>query len=30
MYDPSLRAEKALVLCEDGTHTLYSKEFDEP
>ncbi len=30
MYDPSLRAEKTLVLCEDGTHTLYSKEFDEP
>jgi tRNA U34 5-methylaminomethyl-2-thiouridine-forming methyltransferase MnmC len=30
MYDESLRAQKELVLCEDGTHTLYSKEFDEP
>lgn len=30
MYDESLRAEKELVLCEDGTNTLYSKEFDEP
>jgi len=25
-----LRAQKELILCEDGTHTLYSKEFDEP
>ena len=30
MYDESLRAQKELVLCEDGTNTLYSKEFDEP
>ena len=30
MYDENLRAQKELVLCEDGTHTLYSKEFDEP
>ena len=29
-YDVSLRGEKSLVLCQDGTHTLYSKEFDEP
>jgi len=30
MYSPSLRDQKELVLCEDGTHTLYSAEFDEP
>lgn len=30
MYDENIRAQKELVLCEDGTHTLYSKEFDEP
>jgi len=30
MYDENLRAQKELVLCEDGTNTLYSKEFDEP
>ena len=30
MYNPSLRDQKKLVLCEDGTHTLYSVEFDEP
>ncbi|GIT98939.1 tRNA (5-methylaminomethyl-2-thiouridine)(34)-methyltransferase MnmD [Sulfurovum sp. TSL1] len=30
MYDESLREEKKLVLCEDGTHTLFSVEFDEP
>ncbi len=30
MYDESLREEKKLVLCEDGTNTLYSVEFDEP
>ena len=30
MYDETLRAQKELVLCEDGTNTLYSKEFDEP
>ena len=29
-YKPSLRGEKEIVLCEDGTNTLYSKEFDEP
>lgn len=30
MYNESLREEKKLVLCEDGTHTLFSVEFDEP
>jgi len=30
MYNEILRAQKKIVLCEDGTHTLYSKEFDEP
>jgi len=30
MYNESLRSKKELVLCEDGTNTLYSKEFDEP
>ena len=30
MYDEALRDQKELVLCEDGTNTLYSKEFDEP
>ena len=30
MYDENLRAQKEVVLCEDGTNTLYSKEFDEP
>jgi len=30
VYDENIRAQKELVLCEDGTHTLYSKEFDEP
>jgi len=30
MYNESLRKQKELVLCEDGTNTLYSKEFDEP
>jgi len=29
-YNPSLRDQKELILCEDGSHTLYSKEFDEP
>ena len=29
-YDASLRAEKKLVRCEDGTNTLFSVEFDEP
>jgi len=30
MYNKTLRAQKELVLCEDGTNTLFSKEFDEP
>jgi len=30
LYDETLRAQKELILCEDGTNTLYSKEFDEP
>lgn len=30
VYNESLRSQKALVLCEDGSRTLYSKEFDEP
>jgi len=30
MYNKTLRPQKKLVLCEDGTNTLYSKEFDEP
>jgi len=30
VYDEDLRAQKELILCEDGTNTLYSKEFDEP
>lgn len=30
MYDEILRSQKEVVLCEDGTNTLYSKEFDEP
>jgi len=30
VYNQDLRAEKALVLCEDGTNTLFSKEFNEP
>jgi len=30
MYDENLRSQKEIVLCEDGTYTLYSKEFDEP
>ncbi len=29
-YDESLREKKELVLCEDGTNTLFSVEFDEP
>ncbi|SFV65899.1 SAM-dependent methyltransferase [hydrothermal vent metagenome] len=29
MYNEALRGEKELKLCEDGTHTLYSKEFEE-
>jgi len=30
MYNETIRPEKEIVLCEDGTNTLYSKEFDEP
>ncbi len=30
IYNETIRAEKRLILCEDGTHTLYSKEFNEP
>lgn len=30
MYDETLRPQKEVVLCEDGTNTLYSKEFNEP
>ncbi len=30
MYNSLLRGEKELVLCEDGTNTLFSKEFNEP
>ena len=30
MYDEKLRSQKEIILCEDGTNTLYSKEFDEP
>jgi tRNA U34 5-methylaminomethyl-2-thiouridine-forming methyltransferase MnmC len=30
MYNESLREEKKLVRCEDGTNTLFSVEFDEP
>ena len=30
MYNEKLREQKELLLCEDGTYTLFSKEFDEP
>lgn len=30
MYNIKLRSQKEIILCEDGTNTLYSKEFDEP
>ncbi|CAA6826430.1 MAG: SAM-dependent methyltransferase (EC [uncultured Sulfurovum sp.] len=30
MYNKVLRPQKELVLCEDGTNTLFSKEFNEP
>ena len=30
MYNEVLRREKELVLCEDGSKTLFSKEFNEP
>lgn len=29
-YNESLREQKKLLLCEDGTHTFFSVEFDEP
>lgn len=29
MYNQALRPQKELVLCADGTHTLFSKEFNE-
>jgi tRNA U34 5-methylaminomethyl-2-thiouridine-forming methyltransferase MnmC len=30
LYNKTLRAQKEIVLCEDGSNTLYSKEFNEP
>ena len=30
MYNEELRPLKEVIICEDGTKTLYSKEFDEP
>ena len=30
MYNQELRPQKELVLCEDGSNTLFSKEFNEP
>ncbi len=30
VYNETIRPQKEVVLCEDGTNTLYSKEFDEP
>ncbi|WP_241497469.1 tRNA (5-methylaminomethyl-2-thiouridine)(34)-methyltransferase MnmD [Sulfurovum riftiae] len=30
MYNEKLRPQKELVHCEDGSNTLFSKEFDEP
>jgi tRNA U34 5-methylaminomethyl-2-thiouridine-forming methyltransferase MnmC len=29
MYNETIRAQKEVILCEDGTNTLYSKEFNE-
>ena len=29
LYNEKIRPQKEIVLCEDGTNTLYSKEFDE-
>ncbi len=29
-YNTKIRPQKSVILCEDGTKTLYSKEFDEP
>jgi len=30
VYNKTLRPQKEIILCEDGTNTLYSKEFAEP
>jgi len=30
MYNEALRSKKKLILCEDGTNTLFSEEFSEP
>jgi tRNA U34 5-methylaminomethyl-2-thiouridine-forming methyltransferase MnmC len=30
VYNEILRPQKESILCEDGSYTLYSKEFDEP
>lgn len=30
MYNNSLRSQKETIVCEDGSLTLYSKEFEEP
>jgi len=30
MYNQTLRPEKEVILCEDGSNTLFSKEFNEP
>ena len=30
MYNQTLRPQKEIVLCEDGSKTLFSKEFNEP
>jgi len=30
MYNKTIRPQKEVVLCEDGTNTLFSKEFNEP
>jgi len=30
MYNENLRPQKEVILCEDGTNTLFSKEFNEP
>jgi len=30
VYNETIRSKKEVVLCEDGTNTLFSKEFNEP
>ncbi|SFV67449.1 SAM-dependent methyltransferase [hydrothermal vent metagenome] len=30
MYNKALRSKKRVILCEDGTNTLFSEEFSEP